>query len=79
MPRSILWMPKISWHSYDIVVVAVRQDHTSGVSVLKFYRPCLRQSAAWKFKKNVHIWQNIFCSDTVSEKSTYNCHWVEFL
>jgi len=35
MPRSILWMPKISWHSYDIAVVAVRQDHTSSVSILK--------------------------------------------
>ena len=32
-------MPKISWHSYDIAVVAVRQDHTSSVSVLKVYRP----------------------------------------
>ena len=28
-------MPKISLHSYDIAVVAVRQDHTSGISVLK--------------------------------------------
>ena len=26
-------------HSYDISVVAVRRDHTSGVSVLKVYRP----------------------------------------
>ena len=34
-------MPKISQHSYDIAVVAVRQDHTSGVSVLKVYRPCV--------------------------------------
>ena len=33
-------MPKISQHSYDIAVVAVRRDHTSGVSVLKVYRPC---------------------------------------
>ena len=32
-------MPKISRHSYDIAVVAVRRDHTSGVSVLKVYRP----------------------------------------
>ena len=36
---SILWMPKIGHHSYDIAVVAVRWDHTSGVSVLKVYRP----------------------------------------
>ena len=42
MPQSILWMPKISRHSYDIAVVAVRWDHTSGVSVLKVYRPCHR-------------------------------------
>ena len=35
-------MPKISWHSYDIAVVAVRLDHTSGVSVLKVYRPLAR-------------------------------------
>ena len=32
-------MPKISRHSYDIAVAAVRRDHTSGVSVLKVYRP----------------------------------------
>ena len=32
-------MPKISRHSYDIAVVALRRDHTSGVSVLKVYRP----------------------------------------
>ena len=32
-------MPKISPHSNDIAVVAVRRDHTSGVSVLKVYRP----------------------------------------
>ena len=32
-------MPKISQHSSDIAVVAVRRDHTSGVSVLKVYRP----------------------------------------
>ena len=32
-------MPKISWHSYDIAVVAVRQDHISGVSISKVYRP----------------------------------------
>ena len=32
-------MPEISQHSYDIAVVAVRRDHTSGVSVLKVYRP----------------------------------------
>ena len=30
-------MPKISQHSYDIAVAAVRRDHTSGVSVLKVY------------------------------------------
>ena len=35
-------MPKISRYSYDIAVVAVRPDHTSGVSVLKVYRPCTR-------------------------------------
>ena len=35
-------MPKISQHSYDIAVVAVRRDHTSGVSVLKVYRPCAK-------------------------------------
>ena len=40
MPQSILWMPKISQHSYDIAVVAVRPDHTCAVSVLKVYRPC---------------------------------------
>ena len=32
-------MPKISQHSHDITVVAVRGDHTSGISVLKVYRP----------------------------------------
>ena len=32
-------MPKISRHGYDIAVAAVRRDHTSGVSVLKVYRP----------------------------------------
>ena len=32
-------MPKISRHSYDIAIVMVRRDHTSGVSVLKVYRP----------------------------------------
>ena len=32
-------MPKISRHSYDIAEVAVRRDHTSGISVLKVYRP----------------------------------------
>ena len=32
-------MPEISQHSYDIAVVAIRRDHTSGVSVLKVYRP----------------------------------------
>ena len=36
-------MPKISQHSCDIAVVAVRPDHTSGVSVLKVYRPWARQ------------------------------------
>ena len=41
MPRSVLWMPKISRHSYDIAVVAVRRDHTSCVSVLIVYRPWL--------------------------------------
>ena len=40
MPQSILWMPKISQHSYDIAVVAVTWGHTSGVSVLKVYPPC---------------------------------------
>ena len=35
-------MPKISQHSYDIAVVAVRRDHTSGISVLKVYRPWAR-------------------------------------
>ena len=34
-------MPKISQHSYDIAVVAVRRDHTCGVSVLKVYQPWL--------------------------------------
>ena len=37
-------MPKISRHSYDIAVVAVRRDRRSGVSVLKLYRPCLKRS-----------------------------------
>ena len=32
-------MPKISRHSYDIAVVAVRRDHTTGISVLNIYRP----------------------------------------
>ena len=32
-------MPKISRQSYDIAIVAVRRDHTSGVSVLKVYQP----------------------------------------
>ena len=39
MPRSILLVPKIRRHSYDLAVVAVRRDHTSGVSVSKVYRP----------------------------------------
>ena len=39
MPRSILLVPKIRRHRYDLAVVAVRRDHTSGVSVLKVYRP----------------------------------------
>ena len=37
-------MPKISQHNYDIAVVAVRRDHTSGVSVLKVYRPWVEPS-----------------------------------
>ena len=53
MPRSILWMPKISWHSYDIAVVAVRQDHTSGVSVLKVYWPCINLVRI----ENPHEWE----------------------
>ena len=34
-------MPKISQHSYDTAVVAVRRDHPRGVSVLKVYRSCM--------------------------------------
>ena len=52
-------MPEISQHSYDIAVVAVRRDHTSGVSALKVYRPCLylflkfaRQLGHWKLVGN---------------------------
>ena len=37
-------MPKISRHSYDIAIVAIRRDHTSGVSVLKVYQPWSQQN-----------------------------------
>ena len=37
-------MPKISRHSYDIAVAAVRRDLTSGVSVLKVYQPWDKRS-----------------------------------
>ena len=51
-------MPKISRHSYDIAVVAVRRDHTSGVSVPTLGLVTLIEGVGVKgILKNVSQWR----------------------
>ena len=71
-------MPKISQHSYDIAVVAVTRDHTSGVSVLKVYRPWARPLISTRYVASLgrpHAWPHT-CEKfiNITRPSQYTLH-----